>query len=78
MNSFMDRGLGDDRPARIRYFTSDFEVLSPGRYVLCAVTGEKIPLGQLKYWNHITQEAYRDAVIATKRHEDIRAKADRN
>lgn len=76
MNRFMNPA-GEDRPAKIRYFSSDMEILSPGSHVICAVTGERILIGELRYWCHIRQEAYKDAVAATRRHEERRAKADR-
>jgi hypothetical protein len=27
-------------------------------YVVCSISGDKIPLNMLKYWNPITQEVY--------------------
>ena len=33
-------------------------MLQPGKYVICAVTGVRIPLESLRYWNPIAQEAY--------------------
>ena len=59
-----------DRPtgeARLRYLDADIEVLSPGDYVTCAVTGRKIPLQGLRYWSVDLQEAYWDAEAAGKR-----------
>ncbi|MBQ1499894.1 MAG: DUF2093 domain-containing protein [Sphingomonas sp.] len=52
-------------PAQIHYDTPEFDILRPGSYVLCAVSGEPIPLDQLKYWSAEFQEAYRSAVEAT-------------
>ena len=52
-------------PAQIHYDTPEFEILRPGSYVPCAVSGEPIPLDQLKYWSAEFQEAYRSAVEAT-------------
>lgn len=46
--------------AQIRYLDGDFRVLRPGGFVLCAVTGEAIPLEELRYWDVDLQEAYRD------------------
>lgn len=68
---------GADRVAKVRYFTSDYEILSPGSHVICAVTGERILIAELKYWCHIRQEAYKDGVAATKVYEERRAKAQR-
>ena len=52
--------------AKVRYDTPDFAVLSPGTHVLCAVTGERIALEELKYWNVERQEAYLDVIASTK------------
>lgn len=52
--------------ARVRYLDADFQVLSPGDYVLCAITEHKIPLAALRYWSVDRQEAYRDAAASLK------------
>lgn len=44
--------------ARLHYLDGDYEVLSPGTYVACAVSGEHIPLDALRYWSVDLQEAY--------------------
>lgn len=64
MNRFEGPG---SREAKIRYLDGDFQVLSPGAYVLCAVTSEKIPLDELKYWSVARQEAYVDARVSFER-----------
>ncbi|EIZ77661.1 hypothetical protein WSK_3670 [Novosphingobium sp. Rr 2-17] len=56
-----------DRPATLSYGPNGFRVLTPGHYVLCAVTLEKIPLEALRYWSADRQEPYATAEIATKR-----------
>ncbi len=56
--------------AHLRYLDGDFEVLEPGTYVPCAVTGIKIPLDALRYWSVDLQEAYATPAIATKRMQD--------
>ncbi len=53
--------------ARLHYGDGDFAVMKPGRYVLCAVTGVRIPLGQLRYWSAPLQEAYASPAEALKR-----------
>ena len=50
--------------ARIIYGTPEFTITEPGAYVLCAVTGERIPLANLRYWSVKRQEAYRDAAAS--------------
>lgn len=47
-----------DGPAQLRYGTPDFDVVKPGDYVLCAVSGRRIPLEALRYWSVERQEAY--------------------
>lgn len=51
--------------AVLRYDTPHFDVVRPGQYVLCAVSGERIDLEDLKYWSAEFQEAYRGPVEAT-------------
>lgn len=53
--------------ARLAYGPNGFKVLRPGQYVACAVTGEPIPLEELRYWSVVRQEPYRSAEIATRR-----------
>ena len=56
-----------DRPATLSYGPNGFRVLSPGHFVACSVTGEKIPLEELRYWSADLQEAYASAEVATRR-----------
>lgn len=44
--------------ARVEFLDGDFRVLSPGSFVRCAVTGEPIPVEDLRYWDVDRQEAY--------------------
>jgi hypothetical protein len=46
------------RPAKIFYMPGTYRVLSAGDHVVCAVTQQLIPLGELKYWSADRQEAY--------------------
>ena len=39
---------GGEREAQLHYLSGDYEVLTHGTYVLCAITGEKIPLDELR------------------------------
>jgi len=57
----------NDRPAILQYGPNGFRVVTPGSHVICAVTGEKIPLEALRYWNAERQEPYASAEIATRR-----------
>lgn len=62
-----DRNLGASDQAKLHYGDGDYAVLRPGRYVLCAVTGQKVPLEQLRYWSAELQEAYAGPAEALKR-----------
>ena len=53
--------------AQLHYSDGEYAVLKPGRYVLCAVSGVKIPLEQLRYWSAELQEAYAGPAESLKR-----------
>jgi hypothetical protein len=57
----------NDRAAQLHYGPNGFRVLSPGNFVLCAVTGERVVLEALRYWSVERQEAYASAAAATGR-----------
>jgi hypothetical protein len=44
--------------AEIEFLDGEYRVRKPGAYVRCAVTGEPIPLEDLRYWNVDLQEPY--------------------
>ena len=44
--------------AKIKYLPNNFEIIDSGDYVVCAVSGKKIDLENLTYWNVELQEAY--------------------
>ncbi len=46
------------KKAKLKFKSNSFEVLEKGDYVLCAISGKKIPLENLNYWNVDLQEAY--------------------
>lgn len=54
--------------ARIRYRDGEYEVIKPGSFVRCAVTGLPIPLEELRYWSVARQEAYVDAAASFARY----------
>ena len=62
MNPFDNLGSGEE--AILDYDDAEFQVVKPGAYVVCAVTGARIPLRALRYWNVDKQEAYADADAA--------------
>jgi hypothetical protein len=54
------------RAAKIHYMANAFRVLVPGDHVVCAVSGERIPLDVLRYWSVARQEPYASAEIAVR------------
>ena len=44
--------------AKLKYLPNNFEILEKGEHVICAVSGKKIYLDQLVYWNVELQEPY--------------------
>jgi hypothetical protein len=55
---------GAGRPARVHYLPGTFRLLSDGDHVVCAVTGQRIPLQELRYWSVERQEPYADAAAS--------------
>lgn len=55
-----------NRRARLHYMANGHRVLTPGDHVVCAVSGAKIALDELRYWSVARQEAYASARIATE------------
>ena len=44
--------------AKITYLPNNFKIIERGDYVVCAVSGKKIKLENLNYWNVDLQEPY--------------------
>ena len=57
---------GTGRAARVHYLPGSFRLLSDGDHVVCAITGAKIPLTELRYWSVERQEPYVDAGTSLK------------
>src|SRR5262245_44629262 len=76
MNRF-EKLLGLKGEARLRFLDGEFQVLSPGDFVRCAVTGEPIMLPDLRYWSVELQEAYANAEISFERTRTVKARARR-
>jgi hypothetical protein len=73
MNRF-ERLFGLKGEAKLRYLDGEFQVLSPGDFVRCAITGDPIALPDLRYWSVDLQEAYISAEVAFERFRSMRAK----
>ncbi len=62
------------RPAKLRYLSGSFKLVSDGDHVICAVTGQKIPLSSLRYWSSELQEPYASAEVASARYAEAKAR----
>ena len=55
-----------DRPARLHYMANGFRVLATGDHVVCAISGQRVALEELRYWSVARQEAYATPELATQ------------
>tara|TARA_B100000575_G_scaffold290297_1_gene293700 strand:- start:485 stop:673 length:189 start_codon:yes stop_codon:yes gene_type:complete len=55
--------------AKIKYLPNNFKVLEEGDHVICAISGKKIKIDELQYWNVELQEPYYSYIEATKKRE---------
>ena len=55
--------------AKLKYLPNNFNVIEEGDHVICAVSGKKILLEHLTYWNVEKQEAYFSFVEASIKRE---------
>ena len=55
--------------AKLKYLPNNFEIIEEGDHVICAISGKKISLENLNYWNVQEQEAYYSYVEASAKKE---------
>jgi len=60
--------------AKIKFLPNNFQIIEPGDYVECAVSGKKINLENLTYWNVELQEPYFSYKEANKKRETLNKK----
>ena len=56
--------------AKIKYLPNNFQVIQDGDHVVCAISGKKIALKDLTYWNVDLQEAYYSPIEVNKRYKN--------
>lgn len=71
MNRF-ERSFGLKGEAKLKYLDSEYQILSQGSFVRCAVTGETIMLENLRYWSVELQEPYCSAQASLERFLEVR------
>ncbi len=55
----------ENKLAKLKYLPNNFEIIENGDHVICAISGKKISIENLTYWNVEEQEAYYSYVEAT-------------
>ena len=55
--------------AKIKYLANNFEIIEKGDHVICAISGKKISLENLNYWNVELQEPYFSYIEASIKRE---------
>ena len=58
MASMLNKLERSNGEAVVKYLDSNLRIVKPGAFVRCAVTGQEIPLDELKYWSVELQEPY--------------------
>ena len=57
--------------AKLKFLPNKFEIIEDGDHVICAISGKKIFLENLNYWNVDLQEPYYSYIEAAKKKESI-------
>ena len=57
--------------AKLKYGPNSYEIIKEGDHVICAISGKKILLNELSYWNVDLQEPYFSAKEAQIRKDQL-------
>ena len=57
--------------AKLKYLPNNFQIIENGDHVICAISGKKILLERLNYWNVELQEPYYSHVEASQKREEL-------
>ena len=60
------------KKAKLVFKHNSFEIIEEGDYVLCAISGQKISLNELNYWNVDLQEAYYSPKEVNERYKNLK------
>ena len=55
--------------AKLKFLPNNFKIIEYGDHVICSISGKKIPLERLNYWNVEKQEPYYSYVEASQKRE---------
>ena len=67
----MERDFRPDGLAELEYLDGEYRVTRPGSFVICALSGMRIPVDALRYWSVDLQEAYASPDIALRRFQEM-------
>ncbi len=77
MNRF-EKKFSTKGEAELTYGDGEYQIVSPGEFVACAVSGRQIPLDEMRYWSVELQEAYANAEISFQRHREFLGRPDKS
>jgi hypothetical protein len=60
--------------AKLKYLPNNFEIIENGDHVVCAISGKKILIENLIYWNVDEQEPYYSYIEASIKKEKLKKK----
>ena len=64
----------ENKLAKLKYLPNNFEIIENGDHVVCAISGKKILIENLTYWNVDEQEPYYSYIEASIKKEKLKKK----
>tara|TARA_B100001971_G_scaffold148164_1_gene137247 strand:+ start:226 stop:423 length:198 start_codon:yes stop_codon:yes gene_type:complete len=61
----------ENKLAKLKYLPNNFEIIENGDHVICAISGKKILIENLTYWNVDEQEPYYSYIEASIKKEKL-------
>ena len=62
----------ENKLAKLKYLPNNFEIIENGDHVICAISGKKISIENLTYWNVDEQEPYYSYIEASIKKENLK------
>ena len=62
----------ENKLAKLKYLPNNFEIIESGDHVVCAISGKKILVDNLTYWNVEEQEPYYSYIEASIKKENLK------
>ena len=64
----------ENKLAKLKYLPNNFEIIENGDHVVCEISGKKILIENLTYWNVDEQEPYYSYIEASIKKEKLKKK----